>query len=611
MQKYISILFFITVFCASVSAAVNPIKFRRICSSGNDNVLFWFPTIDTCSSFKMYIIWGRIGTSGSYTQLATITNKQTDTYSHVGANIGGAKHWYYYIEYIDSCGPNFYINSDSLDVIISQNYPSFIDSVSVDILTNKVVMGWEQNKSTNFALYDPFYQKTNNPATYDYVVGPQGIRDTFVIDNNLSHNPSTMPLKYDLGTRDSCGNTGVFGTNPHQTIFLTTTIDTCKKTCELVWTPYSFTFIDNNGNKINVGWQKVWKYYIFKKINANQFLLIDSVSSTTLSYNDNITLGQQIQYFVRAKKDTTIYVSSSSNLVSFSTRLRIDPLNTNLLNVSVDPITNDRITVSIENKNNEECSNYDIFRSSNSSDAKIKVGSISNNATNNNIGVFNDILDATSSVYYYQIYAYNLCMMKTDSTNVSNSILLNTSELGNNNILTWNTYNYWSNGIERYRIYRGILQNNGNITFSLLDYVSFSDTVYTDQAVPNKFDGQGICYYVQAVQNTGSTYVEESNSNHSCIIGDMTVFIPNAFNPFGINRVFRPEGRFINFINSSMIIYDRWGGKIIEFLDITNGWDGKDSKGQYCQVGVYLYVIKIMSSNGKEETKTGLVTLID
>ena len=60
-----------------------------------------------------------------------------------------------------------------------------------------------------------------------------------------------------------------------------------------------------------------------------------------------------------------------------------------------------------------------------------------------------------------------------------------------------------------------------------------------------------------------------------------------------------------------MEIYDRWGGKVIDILDITNGWDGKNSSGEYCSVGVYLYNIKIIGTNGTEQKKSGLVTIID
>jgi len=612
MYKLLGILTFILLNTGTnIYAAKDPVHIRRICNSGNDNTLFWYSSSDTCSAFSKYIIWIRTGTSGPFTRLDSIPTKAIETYTHLGANSGGAKHWYYYIQTIDSCGPSFTVNSDTLDVDNTQNYPSYIDSVSIDILTNQVVIGWHHNEAPDFSLYDPFFQKSVNPSTYDYVVGPQGTRDTFVRDNNSQHNPSLKSLEYDLSTRDSCGNTGVFGENPHKTIFLTQNIDTCKKIIALNWTPYSSIYTDNTGREIQVGWKKVRKYYIFKKINSSQMILIDSVDGTIFSYMDNIMLGQQIQYYIRAIKDTTILITSSSNLCSSITRLRIDPLNTILFNVSVDQNTNNAIYVSIENGLNEEWSSFDIYRSVDSKAIPSKINTIINSSNGNNLITFNDVVDASSSKYFYQIHSINLCGIDVSKTNTSNSILLEAT--GNNiqNTLSWNKYLYWKSDVEKYNIFRGIILNDGSITYNLIGSVSQNDTNYLDQNISDKIDGQGICYYVQAEQNPGDTHVELSNSNHSCILGDLTVYVPNAFNPFGVNKIFRPEGLFINYNASSIEIFDRWGSKIFDKLDITEGWDGKDSKGQYCMLGVYLYKLKIIGTNGIEKTKTGLVTIID
>jgi CHU_C Type IX secretion signal domain len=611
MQKLTSVIWLFILWVMGFNALANPVKIRRICNSGNDNNLFWYQTNDTCSKYLGYIIWIRNGTSGSFNVLDTIKNKSIETYSHVGANVGGAKHWYYYIQIIDSCSINYSLNSDTLDVDNTQNFPSYIDSVSVNILTNRVILGWHQNKAPDFSLYDPFYQKTSSPVTYDYVLGSQGTRDTFIIDTNASHDPSKQNLKYDLGTRDSCGNTGVFGENPHQTIFLQLNIDTCNKKCQLSWTPYSFIYTDNNGKQIQIGWKKVRKYYLYKKINSNLMLLLDSVDGSILSYSDNIILGQQIGYFVRALKDTTFLVTSSSNLCLISTRERLDPINTNLINVSVDPITNGQITVSVENKNNEEWLLFNVYRSNDSQITFSKIGSISNTIKSGNFVSYLDVIDATSTIYNYQIHSINLCGIDLKSTTISSTILLNTFVINNQNMLYWNSYRYWQNGVEKYTIYRGIKSIDGSINFTVYDYVQGTDTSYTDNNIPSLNDGQGLCYYVKAQQNIGNNIIEQSNSNHSCIIGDLIVFVPNAFNPFGVNTYFRPEGRFVNYKKSSMAIYDRWGGKVIEIMDITNGWDGKDSKGVYCMFGVYLYNIKIIGTNGTEQNKSGLVTIIN
>jgi hypothetical protein len=338
MRNYVVVIIASLCFSGYVFGANNPVKFRRICNDpvpGSTNIfLFWYPTTDTCSSFQKYYIWARNGTSGPFFLIDSITNKAAETYTHVGANAGGgSKNWFYFIQNTDSCGPVYIASSDTIPVDISQNYPTFIDSVSVDNITNKVIIGWNSNKAPDFYIYDAY--RDNGNFNYTLI---KSTRDTSLIDTLLDSDPSVKAIKYDLNTKDSCGNPGVFGVNPHRTIFLSLQKDTCKRQCTLSWSPYSF--IENG---VKYGWTKVRKYYIYKKINSSPITLIDSVDDTTplsLSYADNINLGDTLLYFVRAIKDTSILVTSSSNYSSIITRLRIDPKHTYLQNVSVNPINN-------------------------------------------------------------------------------------------------------------------------------------------------------------------------------------------------------------------------------------------------------------------------------
>jgi len=607
-RRFLIIFFILMLGSLGANAATRPVQIRRICQTDNDNTLYWYRSSDTCSSFMYYIIWARNGISGGFNPIDTIYTKSVESYRHVCANCIAAPKWNYFIQSFDLCGPNFSAASDTLPVDIYQDSLSFIDSVSVDILTNNVLIGWHHNTASDFDFYIPLV--FDGVGQYNKMLPPgTGTRDTFFIDN--TSNPSAKAYRYDLNTQDSCGNPGTFGYNPHQTIFLTTQIDTCKKTCVLTWTPYGFPSTGINGKPNQVGWKSVLKYYVFKKINTGSFTLLDSVGGSILSYLDNIVIGQQIQYYVRAIKDTSIIVSSSSNSSTVSSRLRIDPLNTELINVSVDPISNNQVILTIKNGTGEEWSSFQVFRSSDSLSNFLKTGSMLNIGATSTLYSYTDVVDASVSRYFYSIHANNLCAIDVLTSKISNTILLRTNGALKQNMLYWNSYNYWQSGVEKYRIYRGVKQNDGSIMFGLLDSVPFSVTGYADNSVPEKVEGQGLCYYVEAVQNTGTTYTETSSSNNSCVIGDLVIYIPNAFNPSGVNILFRPEGSFIDYKNSSMGIYNRWGGKVIEIFDLTTGWNGKDMHGQISAPGVYLYNIKIISTNGKEQSKSGLVTLLN
>jgi gliding motility-associated-like protein len=86
------------------------------------------------------------------------------------------------------------------------------------------------------------------------------------------------------------------------------------------------------------------------------------------------------------------------------------------------------------------------------------------------------------------------------------------------------------------------------------------------------------------------------------------IFIPNAFTPDGrFNKYFRVPPT-ISFNLTDFSIYNRWGTKIFETSDITNGWDGT-FQGNKCDMGTYVYIITGSDARGKVCVK-GSVTLI-
>jgi len=123
---------------------------------------------------------------------------------------------------------------------------------------------------------------------------------------------------------------------------------------------------------------------------------------------------------------------------------------------------------------------------------------------------------------------------------------------------------------------------------------------------------RGACYYIEAIQNPGSVYGKTNSAKSfcNCLVGNLVVFIPNAFTPQGYNPIFRPEGSFLDYENSTMEIFNRWGESIFSLKGIVNGWNGEFPSGIPAPAGVYLYRIKAVSTNGQQITKTGSVTLL-
>lgn len=85
------------------------------------------------------------------------------------------------------------------------------------------------------------------------------------------------------------------------------------------------------------------------------------------------------------------------------------------------------------------------------------------------------------------------------------------------------------------------------------------------------------------------------------------VWTPNAFTANGdmINPSWSPVG--FNVQSLEFAIFNRWGERI--HISNGTGWDGT-YRGTPCQDGVYVYLLKWVSDEGKNYEKVGKVTLL-
>jgi gliding motility-associated-like protein len=92
------------------------------------------------------------------------------------------------------------------------------------------------------------------------------------------------------------------------------------------------------------------------------------------------------------------------------------------------------------------------------------------------------------------------------------------------------------------------------------------------------------------------------------IIQDNNIFIPNAFSPNnGNGDKFYVRGN--NLYGVRLTIFDRWGEKIFETTNQSDGWDGTYN-GKELDPGVFTYVVTVNYVNKESTTVSGTVTLI-
>lgn len=123
---------------------------------------------------------------------------------------------------------------------------------------------------------------------------------------------------------------------------------------------------------------------------------------------------------------------------------------------------------------------------------------------------------------------------------------------------------------------------------------------------PNASPEQTTTYTIAVTDDLGCEVIDSVVVN----LRDNEILIPNAFSPNddGQNDVFRVLNNNID--EFTMIIYNRWGEKVFETTDISEGWDGT-FRDVPQDIGVYVWnlVYKHQGDN-KRKTMSGNVTLV-
>lgn len=87
------------------------------------------------------------------------------------------------------------------------------------------------------------------------------------------------------------------------------------------------------------------------------------------------------------------------------------------------------------------------------------------------------------------------------------------------------------------------------------------------------------------------------------------VFVPRAFSPNGdgTNDILYVRGESIDIVH--FIVYDRWGEKMFETNNLSQGWDGT-FRGKMLPPDVYGYYLSVTCIGGDTYTEKGNVTII-
>ncbi len=421
-----------------------------------------------------------------------------------------------------------------------------------------------------------------NPGESYLPISP-GLLDTVYLNNNDNTSSSEQPVGYTVWgvhPRGDGKNDIGFYNNPDSTMYLQSVFDSCAGTITLNWNDYN-TWRERDS---------ISGFTIFRRTGPGVYVSIATVTPdpTITRYTHvlaNILPNENYDLFITAAhKDGVRF--SNSNRASVFTRWTVQTGSINADYATISPEKTIDLSFTVRGALGQD--KYRLLRSDQQGGIYVAIDSV---ITSDTTLLFKDNTPFISGIYYYRLELLNNCGTMFSQSNLANNIILNGTQSGSEVSLSFNRYEDWQGGVERYRIVRTLGQTNPLVdTLDAGTQTSYTDDVAAliDYSNPAS---SFICYHVDALEGTNIYGMQENSiSNQVCFTVIPDIRMPNAFIPNdaeAVNRVFEPVFSFTP-EHYDMIIYNRLGTKIWE----GNGpWDGT-AAGKAVPEGVYLYLLK-------------------
>jgi hypothetical protein len=566
-----------------------PASIIRVCPDNTqNNTVFWNVPSDACGSFTGYYIYSRTYPSGSFQLIDSVKNYGTNQYVHTGASQN--REYFIITKYLCDLSEG---SSDTVKVTQDPIQP-VIDSVSVNIYTNEIIIGWKRPPGKDIMGYQVDKYETTN-VNFAFTT------NTYFIQSPSNDNPRTKSFGYSIATVDSCFLESAISLT-HRTIFLQAAFDTCQKTTSLSWTRY-----DPGSNDLGVvGWG-VSKYEVYMAVNFGSYQKVGEVDGTTTTYTHyGYTPGDSISFYVRAHKLSSVPATSSSNTVGYRSRARRIPAFCYVR--CADVLDDGNVKITWHPDLNGEIDYFKVFYSFNG----IKYFEIDkiNNDINQEKSYTHTSSASSRGPVFYKVVCFDICDSVILSSNTVRTSYVTSIAVGTESILAnWTNYLGFEKGVKIYEVQRGVDLGSGIIWNPVSKE---GDTLFLDENPPNEVGEKGICYRLTAHEEGPDAFgfSDSCHSNVSCAQQPIIAFFPSAFVPTGLNTEFRPVCSFVDFNVSFMIIYNRWGQEVGR-VDLKSGWNGMKD-GKLLPEGMYFFVANLYSSlNGTSKVYAGHVLLFN
>lgn len=141
---------------------------------------------------------------------------------------------------------------------------------------------------------------------------------------------------------------------------------------------------------------------------------------------------------------------------------------------------------------------------------------------------------------------------------------------------------------------------------------AFADLGMSDSCSPPPFSFVDTGSFVVSLVALNTYGCPDTAYRTVVIEPDYVLYVPNSFTPDAddLNDTFIGKGSFI--MDYEMVIYDRWGEVVYQTNDINLPWNGgyKGSTTKLAPAGIYVYSMKIRTTNKKNHSYKGKVMLM-
>ena len=478
---------------------------------------------------------------------------------------------------------------DNFKDITTPDIPK-ISQVSIDTLTNNVVISWNINHQKDTQGY-LVYMLDGLGIPSQIASIPGRLNTMFSYSPNLNDGPFT----YSISAFDACPTSASalsFQTSAKAEVQTTmkssSSLNICNKDVTISWTEYK-------------GWPAISNYEVWGHIIGQAW---KSFGSTSL-LEFHVT-GESLQEYCFAIK-----ALSTDGREAFSNRTClkiISPTPPAFNYIKTATINNDKVELHLYIEVGTGVKEI-MFQRLNKENVFEEIGRLP--VTNSEILFIDSTIFINKESYTYRAIVIDSCGNLGMISNTAKTILLSiqTDDLAMKHYLNWTKYEQFNGSTLEYKIYRGL---DGIFSKDPLITLSNSQHYFEDEISKIDYTGKA-CYYIEAIEGDNIYGTRESSiSNTSCSILKPIIYLPNSFTPNGdkINDLFLPIVSLIDVSNYKFTIFNLWEHPIFESSDPEQGWTGTTSSGKIAEPGTYVYLLKVTDGNNIEIIKRGHINLI-